>query len=262
MLTVFMICCYRGHGDISEIPNAPTKVIGGFSLPSLLMADEKEDRVYVSDRGQNVVKIFSKNGDLVGTIDQGFNNPGGILMSGTGLLYIVDLFNHRIVITNMEGELQGTIGDSTIFNVPVDIINGPDGLLYVTEWSNFRVHVLTPDGQSYKTLNLADRPVGIAFGPDGYMHVALSLTNRIVVLDVYGNQVKSININYPIQIDNDHRGNIYVGGGIPAQVKIYDQEYNLLKSMRGFTTTQGRGIAHLGNTIYTTDWNGGKMYIF
>lgn len=51
-------------------------------------------------------------------MNQGFYQPGCIALSNQGLLYITDIFNHRIVITKKDGQLQGTTGDSTPFNKP------------------------------------------------------------------------------------------------------------------------------------------------
>lgn len=263
--TAFILaaCFFGAFGQIVQIPLSPSKVVGGLSIAEMATADQEGKHVYISDRGQNVVKVFDQEGNQISTIDHGFNNPGGMAFSKTGSLYIADLYNNRIVVTTKEGWLLGTIGSSAVFNVPHDVEVGPDGLLYVAEWSNRRVHVLTLDGQSVKTIQVPGNPINVEFGTDGRMHVALPLQNKIVLFDTDCSQLEDeVNINYPIEIYIDSCGYIYVGGASPAQVRIFDESYTLLKTMSGFTSTEGRGIVRLGNKLYTTDWRGGKMYIF
>ena len=265
-------------GQIVQIPNSPTKEIGGFVQAGFIEVDEEDGRVYVSDRHNDFVRVFNEDGDLILTIKQGFNDPLGMAMSKTGVLYTADLYNHRVVMTTKDGFLLGTIGTfgsgNGQFNVPHDVAIGPDSLLYVLEWTNRRIQVLTLDGQFVKKIDLPSYAISIAFGTDGRLHVTFEHLRKILVFDANGTQVQSVNVGYiPVQIDIDSSGYIYVagrnhvtGGHVSHNhcVSIYDEYYNLLRTITGFTNYGGLGIARWEgrNEIWVTNYTGGKLYAF
>ena len=250
-------------GQIVQIPNTPTKEVGGLAYAGLMTVDENEGRVYVSDRTNDFVRVFNEDGDLILVI-RGFDDPGGMEISTTGVLYTADLYNHRVVMTTKDGFLLGTIGTygsgNGQFNVPHDVALGPDGLLYVVEWFNRRIQALTLDGQFVKKIDLPSYAVSIAFGTDGRLHVTLYSLRKIMVFAANGTQVQSVDVGYyPLQIDIDSSGYIYVAGqnvGDGAgSVSIYDEYYHLLRTITGFTTSPLRGIARWEgkNKIWVTD---------
>ena len=220
------------------------------------------------------MRVFNEDGDLILAIKQGFNDPGGMAISTTGVLYTADLYNHRVVMTTKDGFLLGTIGTygsgNGQFNVPHDVAIGPDGLLYVVEYVNMRVQVLTLDGQFVKKIDLPSYAVSIAFGTDGRLHVTLphNIMFKILVFDTNGTQVQSVDVGYvPFGINIDSSGYIYVAGrnaigGGAGRVCVYDEYYHLLRTISGFTTSDLRGVARWEgkNEIWVTD--GGKLYAF
>ena len=88
-------------GQIVQIPNTPTKEVGGLAYAGLMTVDENEGRVYVSDRTNDFVRVFNEDGDLILVI-RGFDDPGGMEISTTGVLYTADLNNHRVVMTTKD----------------------------------------------------------------------------------------------------------------------------------------------------------------
>ena len=254
-------------GQIIQIPDTPTKTIGGFSQSHTIAIDEEERRVYVSDRDVgNAVRVFNGNGGLILTITAGFIYPGGIAISTTDRLYIADEGNDRIVITTKDGSLQSTIGTSGSgegqLDGPHDVVIGPDGLLYVADAYNNRVQVLTLDGQFVKKLDLEGSPFNVAFGTDGRLHVGVFEISRIVIFDANGIEVQSVDLEYaPVHMDIDCSGYIYVTTN--ADLKIYDEYYNLLRTISGFENQRFNGIARWEgkNEIWTSDY-GDNVYVY
>ena len=132
-----------------------------------------------------------------------------------------------------------------------------------------RIQALTLDGQFVKKIDLPSYAVSIVFGTDGRLHVTLYSLRKIMVFAANGTQVQSVDVGYyPLQIDIDSSGYIYVAGqnvGDGAgRVSIYDEYYHLLRTITGFTTSPLRGIARWEgkNEIWVTDLVGGKLYAF
>ena len=46
-------------GQIIQIPNTPTKEVGGLAYAGSMTVDENEGRVYVSDRTNDFVRVFN-----------------------------------------------------------------------------------------------------------------------------------------------------------------------------------------------------------
>ena len=254
-------------GQIIQIPDRPTKTIGGFSQSNMIAIDEEARRVYVNDQyGGNAVRVFNGNGGLILTITAGLSYPGGIAISRTDRLYIADEGNDRIVITTKDGSLQSTIGTSGSgegqLDGPHDVAIGPDGLLYVSDRYNNRVQVLTLDGQFVKKLDLEGPPFDVAFGTDGRLHVSVYEISKIVIFDANGTEVQSVDLEYaPVHMDIDRSGYIYVT--TYADLKIYDEYYNLLRTISGFEYQRFNGIARWEgkNEIWTTDF-GDNIYVY
>ncbi len=85
----------------------PGDGIGEFNLPHSVWVDES-DRVYVADRENHRIQIFSPNGEFIEQWS-GFRQPTDFFLDGDGYLYVAEL-QHRVSILNREGEIVARLG--------------------------------------------------------------------------------------------------------------------------------------------------------
>ena len=124
------------------------------------VAVDASGNVYVADQGNNrireispsgVVKTLagSTNGYLDGTgAAARFNQPVGLVVDGSGIVYVTDQHNNRIrkitaagVVTTLAGNgtagfLDAQLGLNAEFNLPFGIAISPSGSLYINDWQN------------------------------------------------------------------------------------------------------------------------------
>ena len=122
------------------------------------VAVDRQDRVYVFNRGHNPMMIFDRDGKFVDTWGAGqFQRAHGVYVAPDGNLFLVDDLDHVVKKTTTAGEvlmILGTPGQSAawqqggIFNRPTDAWVSPvSGDLFVSDgYGNSRVHRFEPDG--------------------------------------------------------------------------------------------------------------------
>jgi len=91
-------------------------------LPRYVTADA-EGRIYVADAGHAVVKVFTLEGDVVGTWGGGeFVEPAGIAV-GDGRVYVADAGAAQVIAFDPNGRARGTVGG-------LAELQGPRGLAW------------------------------------------------------------------------------------------------------------------------------------
>jgi len=106
--------------------------------------------VYVADRGNRKIVIFSSSGNLIGEFSQRLGisgselkSPSGIAVDNSGYMYVIDSGNHQIFKLNVFGSLvaeQGTRGKGPgQFEYPQGIAVDPQGYAYVADTNNSRI---------------------------------------------------------------------------------------------------------------------------
>ena len=122
------------------------------------MAVDRQDRVYVFNRGDNPMMIFDRDGSFVDTWGAGqFQRAHGVYVAPDGNLFLVDDLDHSVTKTTTSGEVLMTLGNhgqpaewqqGGIFNRPTDAWISPvSGDLFVSDgYGNSRVHRFRPDG--------------------------------------------------------------------------------------------------------------------
>jgi DNA-binding beta-propeller fold protein YncE len=138
------------------------------------IAIDKQDRVYVFNRGAHPLMIFDREGNLQSTWGEGlFKRAHGSCIDPKGNIYCTDDFNHTVRKFTPDGKLLMTLGTedkpsdtgyvkkfdffcslATItraggpFNRPTGVAMGPSGNLYISDgYGNAQVHKFSGDGK-------------------------------------------------------------------------------------------------------------------
>ena len=114
--------------------------------------DIARDRLYVPDYFQDVIHVFTLNGEHLQAIEaeDGLNSPGGVAVREDGSLLVADTYAQRIVHLSPDGRVLESWSGSAIgpgaFSYPTDVAITADGGFYVADGYNDRVQQFGPGG--------------------------------------------------------------------------------------------------------------------
>jgi DNA-binding beta-propeller fold protein YncE len=155
--------------------------------------------LYVVDEGKHVVRKFTPEGELLGTIgtegvasDTGydgrtldsiarggppFNKPTNLAVAPSGDLYVSDGYgNARVHRFSADGELIQSWGEPGNgpgqFHLSHGVAVAPDGRVFVADRENDRLQIFSPDGEYLDEWRQVQRPTNLEFGADGRIYVS------------------------------------------------------------------------------------------
>jgi hypothetical protein len=119
---------------------------------------DRQDRVYVFNRGGHPMVIFDSQGNFLKSWGEGmFQRPHSISMAPDDTIYCVDEGNHCVYKCTLDGEVLFTLGtpgeaapefSGKPFNRPTQVALSPEGDIYVADgYGNARVHKFSADGK-------------------------------------------------------------------------------------------------------------------
>ena len=138
------------------------------------IAVDRQDQVYILDRGKTPLMVFNRDGDLISSWGEGyFNRAHGICIGPDGAIYCTDDKNHTVTKFDKEGNVLMTLGTKgrpsdtgyrqvsdvfeslasitrggPPFNRPTGVALSSSGNIYVSDgYGNARVHEFSPDGE-------------------------------------------------------------------------------------------------------------------
>ncbi|MBI5232601.1 MAG: hypothetical protein HY876_10615 [Coriobacteriales bacterium] len=154
-------------------------------VPLYVAHNPANDRLYVSDRRERAVKIFTLEGKYLGEFDPKLPKkqlpkfktggvqwaPVAIAFADDGTMYATEILNgHRLLIFKPDGTFKKSIGDAGIVNVPTEgenLFQFPNGLMvagnkvYVADSNNRRIQVFDREGEFQKVIVTQGLPRGI-----------------------------------------------------------------------------------------------------
>jgi sugar lactone lactonase YvrE len=194
--------------------------------------------------------------------------PCGMKIDGKGTLYlgmwnIIATVNLSTAAVTPLATASGTTGDFPTGRTVNDLSLAPDGGVFFTynEWSSESyVYYLPAGGTPQKKLTFASNyfPNGIAYVPEKkilYVNFSQQNSNNIkkYQVDAQGNLTNPANfanVSGPDGMNMDANGDLYVAGGAPASVSVFDSTGKLLGTI---TLSAGTG----GNVTATNLCFGG-----
>jgi DNA-binding beta-propeller fold protein YncE len=142
---------------VYEVIEGWGKLPEGWELKQVAgVAVDSRDRVYVLNRGEHPVIVFSREGEFIKSWGEGvFANAHGAYIDARDNVFCVDNADHTVRKFTTEGEILMTIGTRGVpgeggapFNRPTKAALTPEGEIYVSDgYGNNRVHRFSAEGE-------------------------------------------------------------------------------------------------------------------
>jgi DNA-binding beta-propeller fold protein YncE len=174
----------------------------------------------------------------------GLMTPAGVVADGERFIYIADpsaRLVHRIDIIENEVTYITHSGLEPLAS-PVGVALDSDGNCYVTDSIKARVYKYNSKGEYVGILGAGvtdfQRPAGIAIGLNDYKYIADVLMNKITVFDEkdrflmdFPDAAEAKELNKPVNLAVDAKGNLYVTDAFNFTVKIFDNKGKLVRTI-------------------------------
>ncbi len=220
---------------------------------------------------------------VTGELPQGVGlmTPAGIVSDGERFIYIADpsaRLVHRVDFVDNEITYITHSGTEPLAS-PVGVALDSYGNIYVTDSVKAKVYKYSKDSEYLGVLGSGvvefRRPAGIAVGRNDYKYVVDVLANKINVFDdkdrflrEFPNRPEIVNLNRPVNISIDPKGNVYVTDAFNFTIKMFDPAGNLVKTIGTVGDSPGtfarpKGVAIDSEShIYIIDANFDNFQIF
>ena len=194
------------------------RIIGWGKVQPQRVATLSDGKIAVTDRKNKCVKIYSHEGELVGSWGAGmFDNPVGIAIQSNGNYIITDVDRHMVSVHRSDGSLLtqfGTWGSGDYqFNNPSYVALDKDDKIYVSDNCNNCVKIFDAKGvflrkfsiSSSKQPNQTRRPQGITVANNGNIIVVERDNHRITLYSPEGKFMqhllsKTDGLKYPCDV--------------------------------------------------------------
>ncbi|WP_158825597.1 NHL repeat-containing protein [Mucilaginibacter lacusdianchii] len=192
----------NGEGSVAQF-NAPQGI-----------AVDASGNVYVADKNNNVIRKITSTGVVslfagIGTANfvngdaatvAKFNQPTGVAVDATGVVYVADQGNHAIrkISGGTVSTFAGNNTLNTLINNPSNIAIDSQGNMFITDQSGRILEI----SKQYILYTLAGKANtnGFADGTDGAAQfnvpkgIAVDLSGKIYVADTQNNRIRRISI--------------------------------------------------------------------
>jgi DNA-binding beta-propeller fold protein YncE len=222
---------------------------------------DKNDNVWVFNRGKRPIIQFDKNGKVLQAWDEApITSSHGVRVGPDGHIWAVDVKGHTLFTFNPQGRIvqvignpmkrPGTMETKDSFNEPTGVAFAPNGDFYVSDgYVNSRVMKFGKDGVFQKQWGKKGTGDGefdlvhdIAVDSKGRVYVADRTNQRVQVFDGDGKFVtKWTGIGAPWGLYYVDRENaIYMADGLNNRVIKLNLEGQILGVLGEYGKTQGK----------------------
>ena len=155
-----------------------------------------DGRVFIADRGNDVIRVFDQGTGTTTTLAGGFDGPGSMFLDGTSL-YVADTFHHSIAVVDIDSGAvthvagQPGVAGSDDGTFDTGTLDSPQALSLVGETlvvAGFDGHIRAVDVRSGAISTVTRLPVGF-FAPflsDGADVVGVDLDGVMVRIGLDG----------------------------------------------------------------------------
>lgn len=193
---------------------------------------DSEDRIWIFNRGEDPVQVYTAEGKFVRTFGKGrFVDPHQLRIGPDGNIWVADFGLHVVQKFTPEGELLTTLGvrgeagqDELHFNKPTDMAITPAGDIFVTDgYGNRRIVHFDAEGHFVKEWGEYGTgpgqfvlPHAIALDSKGRLYVADRNSGRVQVFSQQGEFLDAwSNLIMPWGIFINSKDEVWVCGSSP-----------------------------------------------
>jgi sugar lactone lactonase YvrE len=212
--------------------------------PRDIYVDHK-DRVFVTDAGEGMVKVFTALGSLVKRIDlrsiksEENSSPGAVAASPLGEIYVADTSKRKIQVFDITGRSQGTFSPTNErekIDFPEDFVLSRDLSLLILDSEKSRIHRYSFKKEWIDSWGVfgdktgeINHPGGFSLGRNEDLYIADTQNHRIDIFWPNGILIRSFGIkgqtpgmlNFPHTIAVDPNGLIAVGDRGGARIQFF-----------------------------------------
>ena len=177
-------CCKRDGTTLA--------VYGGdeISEPWSTCVTEKE-LIVMTSRRRRVVKIVSKDGDVLWSFGAGFfQSPCGVCVDNDGNFIVTDSLSHNVSMHDRHGKFLRYLGDTNVeeqqFRSPRYVCTSPRGHIIVSDSGHHCLKVFDKNGDYLRTIGRFGKNYGELKSPYG---VCTDSFGHILVADHYNNRI-------------------------------------------------------------------------
>jgi DNA-binding beta-propeller fold protein YncE len=225
---------FEANADWARLPS------GYRWIEAVAVATDRQDRVYVFNRGDRPVLVFDRDGAFLHGWGEGlFVRPHGITIGPDGAVWCADDHDHTVRKFTPEGRLLLTLGtpgkpsdtgatsidfrtvkhSGPPFNYPTNVAFSAEGDVFVSDgYGNARIHRFSPDGRLLLSWGEPGGrpeqfriPHGIAVSKEGTVYVADRENSRVQLFSLNGEYLGEwTDVARPCQVAVDSAGFVYV----------------------------------------------------
>ncbi|WP_254512205.1 redoxin domain-containing protein [Anatilimnocola floriformis] len=212
---------------------------GLFKLPHGLRVD-REGNIWTTDNANHVLRQFTREGKLVGTLGQegkgvggetGFKAPDDLVFDSAGNFYVADAGNSRIVKLSPEGKFLSAWGKkgkgegefATAHGLAID----SKDRIYVADRGNKRVQIFDAAGKYVDSWTFGGNAFGLIvigqelLASEGDQHQIYHLDTTGKTVATWGNPKELL---LPHLMAQDSRGRLYVSEVNGKRVQIFERK--------------------------------------
>lgn len=254
---------------------APTVTpLGYYPIPSgypTRIATDSFGKLYVTDNGNNLVRIYSNNGVPLMTIS--IDKPVGIAVDPSGNIYVGSGRSYSVSVFNNSGEFLYKLGSGDReFGLPSDIAVSSTGTVYVTDSLRNLVKAYPITGIPFSITGL-NFPTGIAVdNAESEVYVSDQNNNRIMVYDlngVYKREIAGSTVFIRPQGLAVDSTRLYIVDAYDDVIAVYDKNTGeFLKYIGNYGTGVGefktpQDVAFdSDNKLFVTNYNNNRIEVF